>query len=427
MKSRILISTSAITLLLALAIPPWVAAQDNSDGRHAKFILFDAPGAGTGAGQGTYPLAINPRGVIAGGYYQADGFSRGFLRARHGTLTEFNAPGARGASAVSINPEGAVTGPYRELSDLVWHGYLRAPDGTFTEFEVPEAGTGASQGTFAYNINPAGAVAGYYLDENNVYHGYLRAPDGTITTFDATGAATGSFQGTYTCTVDCLNPQGAIAGSYLDATNVYHGYVRAPDGTITTFDVPGAGTDAYEGAYSAGINPAGTIGGVYIDPSGVNHGFVRAPDGTITTFDVPGAGTGSGQGTIPASINPTGDIVREYLDTDNVMHGFLRSKHGVITTFDVPNAGTGPFQGTVAECNNPANEITGLYVDQNNVMHGFLLTPCQEGDHEGDCSEHQEDTVEGNSAAGTQHPSTVPPANPAFRNRFPRPAPAPTN
>ncbi len=50
------------------------------------------------------------------------------------------------------------------------------------------------------------------------------------------------------------------------------------------------------------INPAGAITGFYVDPNHVNHGFVRAPDGTITTFDAPGAVNG----TAPSSIDPGG-------------------------------------------------------------------------------------------------------------------------
>jgi hypothetical protein len=50
---------------------------------------------------------------------------------------------------------------------------------------------------------------------------------------------------------------------------------------------------------------------------------VRAPNGAITTFDAPGAGTGAFQGTIPFSFNPGGAIVGYYLDSSNVLHGFL--------------------------------------------------------------------------------------------------------
>ena len=56
MKSRILISISAITLLPALVIPTRIAAQDDRDGKHARIITFDAPDAGTSSGQGTTSL-----------------------------------------------------------------------------------------------------------------------------------------------------------------------------------------------------------------------------------------------------------------------------------------------------------------------------------------------------------------------------------
>src|ERR1051326_4329715 len=46
------------------------------------------------------------------------------------------------------------------------------------------------------SINAAGAIAGSYRDGNSVYHGFVRAPDGTFTTFEALGAGTGSYQGT---------------------------------------------------------------------------------------------------------------------------------------------------------------------------------------------------------------------------------------
>jgi hypothetical protein len=55
----------------------------------------------------------------------------------------------------------------------------------------------------------------------------------------------------------------------------------------------------------------------------VSHGFVRASDGAITTFDAPGAGTGSGQGTVLYTINPPGAIVGFYADSSYVSHGFL--------------------------------------------------------------------------------------------------------
>src|SRR5207248_3394543 len=55
---------------------------------------------------------------------------------------------------------------------------------------------------------------------------------------------------------------------------------------------------ARQGTLSFSINPAGTITGRYSDASDVLHGFLRTPDGTITTFDAPNAGTDPCQGTI---------------------------------------------------------------------------------------------------------------------------------
>jgi hypothetical protein len=46
------------------------------------------------------------------------------------------------------------------------------------------------------------------------------------------------------------------------------------------------------------INPSEAIAGRYIDSSDVSHDFLCAPNGTTTTFDAPGAGTGPGQGNL---------------------------------------------------------------------------------------------------------------------------------
>ena len=104
--------------------------------------------------------------------------------------------------------------------------------------------------------------------------------------------------------------------------------------TFTTFDAPGAGTGNAQGTFAVSINPAGAITGYYLDVNGVFHGFLRAPNGSVTTFDAPGAGAGADlrQGTFPKSINPTGAITGYYIDARNLIHGFLRSSGGAMTT-----------------------------------------------------------------------------------------------
>jgi hypothetical protein len=349
---------------------------------------FDAPGAGTGSGQGTFPFGINPAGAIEGEYIDANNVNHGFLRARGGRFTTFDAPGAgtgsgQGTVPFSINRRGAITGYYTDGGGLS-HGFLRARGGRFTTFDAPGAGIGhcpppiiCSNGTAGGSINSAGAIAGQYGDTSGVFHGFLRSPDGTITTFDAPGAGTGPGQGTLITFGDGINPEGAIAGGYFDASNVLHGLVRAPDGDITTFDAPGSVfTDV------AGIDPQGTVTAWDMNASGLTHGSVRAPDGTFTIFDAPGAGTGSGQGTFPENINSEGDIIGQYIDASGVNHGFLRLKSGHLTTFDVSGAGTGSGQGTIPLSNNPANAISGYYIDASGVNHGFLRTAVEEEEEE---------------------------------------------
>jgi hypothetical protein len=233
-----------------------------------------------------------------------------------------------------------------------------------------------------HRINPAGEVTGWYSDSGDRRHGYVRDNKCTITTFDAPCAGTDAFQGTFPDSgPNIINPAGAIVGYYYDANFVAHGFVRDSDGTITTFDAPGAGsvTDSGQGTYPISIDPAGAIAGSTLDASNVYHGFLRAPDGTFTTFDAPGAGsvTDSGQGTTPSSINPAGAIAGSTLDANFVGHGFVRDRDGNFTTFDVPGAGnaTDSFQGTFPRANNPSGKITGFYLDSGNLPHGFLRTP----------------------------------------------------
>jgi hypothetical protein len=360
-------------------------ASQNEYLAHPQTItVFDAPGAGTGPGQGTVGIAIRPAGAIAGAYIDANYVAHAFIRAPSGALDTFDAPGAGtgpgapgctlncpGTFPWSINPAGEIAGQYIDANG-VYHGFLRFANGTITTYDVPAAGTGPGQGGYGESINPAGVITGEYSDAGSVWHGFVRFRDGAIIVFDAPGAGTGPGQGTFVATVSGITPAREITGYYFDGSNVAHGYVRTPDGAITTFDPPDAGTGAFEGTYIGSINPKGQVTGGYVDASGMNHGFLRAPDGTITSFDAPGAGTGPGEGTLPANINPGGEITGNYVDASGVSHGFLRTHHGAITTFDAPGAGTGSGQGTFPFSNNPAGAITGWEIDASGVFHGFL-------------------------------------------------------
>jgi hypothetical protein len=72
-------------------------------------------------------------------------------------------------------------------------------------------------------------------------------------------------------------------------------------------------------------HPAGPPPGYYWQNvegySKCGHGFVRAADGTVVTFDAPGAGTG---GTNAFDISPSGEAMGWYLDSNFTFHGFVR-------------------------------------------------------------------------------------------------------
>src|SRR5207248_1784333 len=139
--------------------------------------VFDAPGAGTGPGQGTFPYnspqLINPNGASTGFYTDSVGALHGFVRDDNGVITTFDAPGAgtaagQGTQSFAISPEGEIPGFYFDGTGAV-HGFLRDKRGVITTFDLPGGGFGPWGA-----IAPNGAVTGFYLDPNNVFHGFVR-------------------------------------------------------------------------------------------------------------------------------------------------------------------------------------------------------------------------------------------------------------
>lgn len=250
---------------------------------------FEAPGAGTHAGQGTLALGINTAGVITGNYLDSSGVSHGFLRATTGVITTVNAKNAgtqagQGTAARSINSGGVVTGFYEDSSNAR-HGFVRAANGTITSFDVP-----AGFDSTPLSINTAGVITGYYLDSFNIYHGFVRAANGAIISFDVPGAFMRQGDGTFPLAINDLC--GTIVGSYTsDITSESAGFVRYPDNTIGVINADPVNFS--EPTVARGISSAAcaTITGDYFVNTGQQfyRGFVRGPDGTFTSFDVPGA------------------------------------------------------------------------------------------------------------------------------------------
>lgn len=93
------------------------------------YISIDVPGAGVGAGQGTFPQNVSDSGLVFGNY---------------------------------VDPSGVA------------HGFIRSTDGDYTTFDVSGAGIAAGQGTMPVNRNFFGTMTGAYIDAKNVSHGFIR-------------------------------------------------------------------------------------------------------------------------------------------------------------------------------------------------------------------------------------------------------------
>jgi hypothetical protein len=411
---------------LGLSVP--ASAQQLS------ITTFDVPAAAGRTVLATYPDIINLEGEIIGAYLDTDGTNfvfHGFLRSPQGVITTFDAPNASadsyGTFGNGLNVEGTTVGDYTN-SIFNYGGFIRRQDGTFETYRDPDACTTGDpegcEGTGFFAINTSGVIVGGYVDKNFVQHALLVEPNGKVISYEAPGAgdAPGNpnnisplgdylYQGTDVAGISPgLNEWGAVTSAYLDKNNVYHGYLRSPDGTFTTFDAPGSGKGFTQGTIPISLNDLGVITGFYFDSNNVNHGFLGRP-GAFASFDPPGS-----VATQPESLNDFGIITGLYLDGSSVYHGFLLSPDGNFTKIDAPGADLTPgdFNGTFPSSINLLGAITGYYVDVNNVSHGFVAVPCKQG-----CSESNNDPAATNTRASTNtrqvNPASAVVNNPRLR------------
>jgi hypothetical protein len=200
--------------------------------------------------------------------------------------------------------------------------------------------------------------------------GFVRDPQGTITTFQVNDN-----QQAFHTLAASINGAGSVTGSYnVPPEYCFHGFVRDPQGTITTFEVDSYCTYVQTGEVGtspSSINSAGAIAGTYFNASGP-HGFLRDPQGKVTSFDPPGGPIyGLPYSAVTVYLNDAGVITGSYgTNPNSQLHGFVRDAKGTITSFDPPGSistSPGDIDGL--------GTITGGYVDANQVGHGFVRHP----------------------------------------------------
>jgi hypothetical protein len=311
-------------------------AGSASAGKH-KFINFDAPGA-----RHTYAVGINDNNTVAGYFESQDQFNHGFIRVSDGAITTFDGPNAVNTWVTAINDADEIVGYFSDASD-VFHGFVREPDGTIAVADFPNADL-----TFANGINKKGDITGEFDDPK--IHGFLRKRSGKFRQFNVPGAGTAGM---------VINDDGAIAGKYCTTScfGAFGAFVRTPNGAISTFSVSGA-----QGTLPFGLNKSGLIAGSSFDSSHVETGFLRTPDGQITTTSECAYTGLTNRGWAVGSVRPA-----------RVYHGCLRTPDGTVTTFDDPDAGTGDLQGTSPFGINERLYVAGDYQDSDGNLHGFMV------------------------------------------------------
>jgi len=242
---------------------------------------FDVPGSFY-----TSPSAISSTGQVIGTFLtNAQTGNHAFLRTPSGHFVSIDVPGATDTDAGGFSSTGQIIGVFETSSRGGWQAFLRDSNGVFHTFRDPNAGTDGGQGTFPAAINDSGEIVGSYADITGKFHGFIRDTSGNITDFDASGAgnigtfltsvnSNGEIVGGYydnnplqhalirdAGTVAGIITKGALTGAFQrdSAGNFSPILIPIPSNTV----------------YASDLTRDGTILGSYIDASQVSHGFVK--------------------------------------------------------------------------------------------------------------------------------------------------------
>jgi probable HAF family extracellular repeat protein len=193
-------------------------------------------------------------------------------------------------------------------------------------------------------------------------HGFLRRPNGTVTTIDIPGASNTTVYG--------INNRGAVVGAYSGADGKEHGFLLER-GQVTVIDPPESPEDpAAINTAATDINDRGQIVGFYADAKGTYHGY-RYDKGRFTRIDPPGAADVAGLATTaPFGINNRGQVVGQSVDTTGVLHGYLWEQGRGFKTIDPP----GGASNACAELPNVGRICGSIAADIND--RGQILLPA---------------------------------------------------
>ena len=300
---------------------------------------------------------INQDGSIVGYYDLADGRRHGFIaRPVQDAGQPVVTPTSFNYTFEGIDVPGVAFLALTASSDFEdYAGYTKSADGqkmvaftlidgVFKTYEFP-----GSQNTYFYALANNGQAAGHYEDSEGLYHGVvlengeMRQYDfpGAVQTeiygiSDVTGALTGNFTdasgvrrgfsgdvivefpGAPETYADFVNASGRMVGSYIDADGLYHSYVRAPDGSFISLNLPLPQTAKIEYLFVHSISDAGVIVAQGRLVGGVPRTYVGTFQHGLRELKVPGSISTEGW-----NINQDGSVVGHYESADGRRHGFI--------------------------------------------------------------------------------------------------------
>ncbi len=241
--------------------------------------------------------ASNEFGDYAGNTRSADGEKEVAFTLIDGVFTRHDFPDSQQTDFYALSNNGVAAGHYKD-SDGLYHGVI-LENGELRQYDFP----GATQ-TFIYGISDeTGALSGNIVDEAGVTHAFS---GDLIITFPGAVATYGDF----------VNAAGAVVGSYTDAEGMPHGYVRNPDGSFTTLDLPTSPNLQY--LFVNTITDVGLIGFRAKAVDDILRSYIILPSGVLYEVQRPGSVI-----TVVRNVNQDGSIIGFYDTADGRRYGFI--------------------------------------------------------------------------------------------------------
>ena len=241
--------------------------------------------------------ASNDFGDYAGNTRSPDGEKTIGFTLIDGVFKTYDFPGSLNTYFYALDNAGKAAGHYKGPDDL-YHGVI-LEGGELQQYDFP----GAAETNIYGLSDETGALSGNIVDAAGVSHAFS---GDLIITFPGAVATYGDF----------VNAAGAVVGSYVDADGMFHGFIRHPDGSFTTIDLPKMPN--LEFLFVNTITDVGLIGFRAKAVNDILRSYILLPDGTLYEVRLPGSVT-----TVVRNVNQDGSIIGYYDLPDGRRHGFL--------------------------------------------------------------------------------------------------------